>query len=153
MCLISSGGHSTYILKYQVVFFMYPLPFCVYLCLLSLSMYVLRSSHDEAVLSTRRHPQHNQCPCRFFNPRDTSKYELFFFSCFIITFPFRPTITRGRSYPQRASGQAVVTGVYPSPPRYVPSFFAAHRVQHSHRSSIFIECSIANSRSRAFGYQ
>ena len=44
------------------------------------------------------------------------------------------------SYPQRSSGQAVVTGVFPSPPRYVPSIFIAHRVQHSHCSSIFIEC-------------
>ena len=40
-----------------------------------------------------------------------------------------------------ASGQAVVSGVVPSPPRYVPSIFIAHRVQHhSHCSSIFIEC-------------
>ena len=39
-----------------------------------------------------------------------------------------------------ASGQAVVTGVVPSPPRYVPSVFITHRVQHSHCSSIFIEC-------------
>ena len=31
-------------------------------------------------------------------------------------------------------------GVVPSPPRYVPSIFIAHRVQHSHCSSAFIEC-------------
>ena len=36
-----------------------------------------------------------------------------------------------------ASGQAVVTGVVPPPPRFLPSFFIAHRVQHSHCSSIF----------------
>ena len=30
--------------------------------------------------------------------------------------------TRRRFYPQRPSGQAVVTGAVPSPPRYVPSF-------------------------------
>ena len=36
-----------------------------------------------------------------------------------------------------ASGQAVVTGVVPSPPRFLPSTFIAHRVQHSHCSSIF----------------
>ena len=36
-----------------------------------------------------------------------------------------------------ASGQAVVTGVVPSPPRFLPSIFIAHRVQHSHCSSIF----------------
>ena len=47
--------------------------------------------------------------------------------------------TRKRFYPQRSSGQAVVTGVVASP-RYVPSIFIAHRVQHSHCSSIFIKC-------------
>ena len=36
-----------------------------------------------------------------------------------------------------ASGQAVVTGVIPSPPRFLPSIFIAHRVQQSHCSSIF----------------
>ena len=35
-----------------------------------------------------------------------------------------------------ASGQAVVTGVIPSPPRFLPSIFIAHRVQQSHCSSI-----------------
>ena len=35
-----------------------------------------------------------------------------------------------------ASGQAVVTGFIPSPPRFLPSIFIAHRVQQSHRSSI-----------------
>ena len=35
------------------------------------------------------------------------------------------------------SGQAVVTGVVPSPPRFLPSIFIAHRVQQSHCSSIF----------------
>ena len=48
--------------------------------------------------------------------------------------------TRRRLYPRRSSGQAVVTGVVPSPPRYVPSSFIAHRVHNSHCSSIFIEC-------------
>ena len=33
--------------------------------------------------------------------------------------------------------QAVVTGVVPSPPRFLPSIFIAHRVQQSHCSSIF----------------
>ena len=37
------------------------------------------------------------------------------------------------------SGQAVVSGVVP-PPRYPPSVCIAHRVQHSHCSSTFIEC-------------
>ena len=36
-----------------------------------------------------------------------------------------------------ASGQAVVTGVVPSPPRFLPSIFIAHRVQQSHCSSTF----------------
>ena len=36
-----------------------------------------------------------------------------------------------------ASGQAMVTGVVPSPPRFLPSIFIAHRVQQSHSSSIF----------------
>ena len=36
-----------------------------------------------------------------------------------------------------ASGQAEVTGVVPSPPRFLPSIFIAHRVQQSHCSSIF----------------
>ena len=36
-----------------------------------------------------------------------------------------------------ASGQAVVTGVVPSAPRFLPSIFIAHSVQQSHCSSIF----------------
>ena len=36
-----------------------------------------------------------------------------------------------------SSGQAVVTGVVPSPRRSLPSIFIAHRVQQSHCSSIF----------------
>ena len=36
-----------------------------------------------------------------------------------------------------ASGQAMVTGVVPSPPRLLTSIFIAHRVQQSHCSSIF----------------
>ena len=36
-----------------------------------------------------------------------------------------------------ASGQVVVTGVVPPPPRFLPSIFIAHRVQQSHCSSIF----------------
>ena len=40
-----------------------------------------------------------------------------------------------------ACGQAVVSGVVPFlPPRYVPSVLIAHRVQHSHCASTFIEC-------------
>ena len=36
-----------------------------------------------------------------------------------------------------ASGQAMVTGVVPSLPRFMPSIFIAHRVQQSQCSSIF----------------
>ena len=36
-----------------------------------------------------------------------------------------------------ASGQAVVTGVVSSPPRFLPSIFITHRVQQSHCASIF----------------
>ena len=36
-----------------------------------------------------------------------------------------------------ASGQAMLTGVVPSPPRSLPSVFITHRVQQSHCSSIF----------------
>ena len=43
---------------------------------------------------------------------------------------FLSSSTRGRFYALRSSGQAVVTGVVPSP-RYVPLIFIAHRVQHS----------------------
>ena len=76
---------------------------------------------------------------------------------------------------QRPSGQAVVAGVFPLPPRYLPScFFIAHRVQQFPLFSflcslLFLECcqltlslarfplvhfyarnSLANSRSRTF---
>ena len=60
-----------------------------------------------------------------------------FFCLFSIT--LLSSSTRRRLYPQRSSGQAVVTGGVTSP-RYVPSIFIAHRVQDSHCSSIFIEC-------------
>ena len=36
-----------------------------------------------------------------------------------------------------ASGQAVVTGVVPPPPRFLPSIFIAHRADQSHCSSLF----------------
>ena len=54
---------------------------------------------------------------------NTSTY--FFVFCFFSHFYFT------------ASGQAVVTGVVPSSPRFLPSIFIAHRVQQSHCSSIF----------------
>ena len=56
-----------------------------------------------------------RCCCRGF---------FFFFFFFLAHFHFP------------ASGQAVVTGVIPSPPRFLPTIFIAHRVQQSHWSSI-----------------
>ena len=53
--------------------------------------------------------------------------RLFFFSCFFFFLAYF-------HFPD--SGQAVVTGVIPSPPRFLPSIFIAHRVQQSHCSSI-----------------
>ena len=50
----------------------------------------------------------------------------FLFSCFFFPHFYFP-----------ASGQAVVTGVVPFPPRCLPLIFIAHRVQQSHCSSIF----------------
>ena len=67
---------------------------------------------------------------------DTHLLRDLFFFFFIITFTFK--LNSWEVYPQRSSGQVVVTGVVP-PPRYVPSIFIAHRVQRSHCSSIFIE--------------
>ena len=43
-----------------------------------------------------------------------------------------------------ASGQAVVTSVVPSPSRFLPSIFIAHRVQQSHCSSIFHRVSLTH---------
>ena len=63
-----------------------------------------------------------------------------FFSFLFLWSLLLSSSTRRRFSPQRSSGQAVVTGVVPSLPRYVPSIFIPHRVQHSHCSSILIEC-------------
>ena len=62
--------------------------------------------------------------------------------------------TRERFYPQRPSGQDVVTGVAPSPPQCVPSFLSSARMyQHSHFSAFYarrFSSIFSNSRSRAF---
>ena len=59
-----------------------------------------------------------------------------------LTSPILSSLARRRFYPRWSSGQAVYTVVVvPSPPRYVPIFFIAYRVQHSHCSPMFIECS------------
>ena len=65
------------------------------------------------------------------NP-DTAVHFSFFLSSLLL-----PSLTRRRFYPQQPSGQAVVTGVSPPVRAFI---FIAHRVQHSHSSSIFIEC-------------
>ena len=58
--------------------------------------------------------------------------------------------TRRRFYPQRSSGQAVVTGVVPSSPRYVPSFLS--RIGFSIPTARRFSSNVANSRSRVFRY-
>ena len=60
---------------------------------------------------------------RRYSPNQDGAISLFFFPSSHFYFP--------------AFGQAVVTDVVPSPPRFLPSFFIAHRVQQSHCSSIF----------------
>ena len=69
----------------------------------------------------------------------------FFFFYFFTIFLFPAKLIPGRVYPQRCSGQAVVTGVPPFPPLYVRAFiFISHRVRHSHCSSNSSNCT--NSR-------
>ena len=54
------------------------------------------------------------------------------------------------------SGQAVVTGVVPSPPRFLPSPFIAHRVQQSHGLSVFHRASLTHAVARSasqFGHK
>ena len=53
--------------------------------------------------------------------------------------PFFPSFFFYHHFHFPPSGQAVVTGVVPSCPQYVPSFFIALGVQLSHCSPIFIE--------------
>ena len=72
---------------------------------------------------------------------------------FPFPFPFLPSLllfssTLRRFYPQRPSGQAVVTGVVPSSPRYVPSFLS--RIEFSNPTAHRFSSDVANSRSRAF---
>ena len=58
--------------------------------------------------------------------------------CFFKSSLLLSSLTRRRFYPQQTSGQqAVVTGVYPSPPRYVPSFLSriGFRIPTAHRFS------------------
>ena len=65
--------------------------------------------------------------CHNCSVRSTSSVVAFtFFFSFFFSHFYIPT-----------SRHAVVTGVVPSPPRFLPSIFIAHRVQQSHCSSIF----------------
>ena len=81
--------------------------------------------------------------CRkFFDCRAPQGHQQDYPTCFFLPLRSLSSLTRRRFCLQRSSsGLAVVTGVVPSPPRYVPLLFVAHSVQHSHCSSIFIECS------------
>ena len=64
--------------------------------------------------------------CHNCSVRSTSSVVAFtFFFSFFFSHFYIPT-----------SRHAVVTGVVPSPPRFLPSIFIAHRVQQSHCSSI-----------------
>ena len=57
--------------------------------------------------------------------------------CIYVSSPLLSSSTRRRCYPQRPLGQAVITGAVPFP-RGTCLHFVAHRVQHSHCSSIFM---------------
>ena len=59
------------------------------------------------------------------------------FSSMMIDTIYRYTYFCSSHFYFPASGQAVVTGVVPSSPRFLPLIFIAHRVQQSHCSSIF----------------
>ena len=112
-------------------------------CRWSISRYVWYVWNTWTLLSKLRQDQHSPLATRHGYQAMLGLGDVLFF-----LFLFRKsslllsssTRIHRRFYPQRSSGQAVVTGVVPSPPRYVPSFFILHRVQHSHCSSIFIEC-------------
>ena len=66
----------------------------------------------------------------------------FFFFFFFFAHFYFPASGQAVVFP--ASGQAVVTGVIPSPLRFLPSIFIAHRVQQSHCSSIFHRTSLTH---------
>ena len=73
--------------------------------------------------------------------------SLFFIITFIKTFMSR------RFYPQRPSGQAAVTGVVPSPIRYLPFIFIVHRfVGFNNLPARRFPSNVAFQRSRAFRY-
>ena len=67
-------------------------------------------------------------------------FRLLFFSSNHNFYFLLSGLTRRGLYPQRSSGQAVIAGVTPFPPRPVRAFLVPRRVQHSRCSSIFIEC-------------
>ena len=82
-------------------------------------------------------------------PRSRSSSKLLFASCvcdaaaarFFLFFCFFLCVSRKFFFFSHlyspALGQAVITGVVPSPPRYLPSLFIAHRVQQPHCTSVF----------------
>ena len=67
--------------------------------------------------------------------------------CFFVSLLLSSS-TRRRFYPQRSSGQAVVTGVVPSPPRYGPSFLSL--IGFSIPTARRFSSNVAHLRSRAF---
>ena len=70
------------------------------------------------------------------------RFILFYFSLFFFIFLFISHFY----FP--ASGQAMVTGVVPSPPWFSPSIFIAHRVQRFHCWSILLTLALSLSASQ-----
>ena len=54
----------------------------------------------------------------------SARYNVFYFIHFILGIIVTFQLNWLKVYPQRSSGQAVVTGVVPSPSRYAPSFIS-----------------------------
>ena len=75
--------------------------------------------------------------------------DLHFFLFFLGHYIYFPAqLVGGTYYPQQSSGQAVVTGVVPSPPQYVPSFLSC--IGFSIPTARRFSSNVATSRSRAF---
>ena len=87
--------------------------------------------------------------CTIFHVPGPAVFRNFFF--FFKSSLLTSSSTRRRFYPQRSSGQAVVTGVVPSPPRYMPPFLS--RIGFSIPTAGRFSSNVAinnSSRSRAF---
>ena len=77
------------------------------------------------------HVPHERWAHDSFRPEASSFSVVLLYFCFFFKSLRVSSLSRKRFYPGRSAGQAVVTGAVPSPPRYVPLFFVAHRVEHS----------------------